>query len=139
LYFDSARKKDSVFAVLKKNEKHFTVLKKEDYPARWQYTHNRVGDMMIIADEGFYICEGTRERFLSSAKLGTKMGVHGYDPAVVHDMRGIFYAQGPNIKKGARVPAFQNIHVYPLIAKILNLPLPVIDGREEVLKGIYRK
>lgn len=139
LYFDSASKKDSVFAVLKKNEKHFTVLKKEDYPVRWQYTHNRVGDIMIIADGGFYIREGTRERFLSSAKLGTKMGVHGYDPVVVHDMYGIFYAQGPNIKKGAKVPAFQNTHVYPLIAKILSLPLPPIDGKEEVLKGIYKK
>ncbi|TXI70375.1 MAG: alkaline phosphatase family protein [Cyclobacteriaceae bacterium] len=139
LYFDSKHKKDSVFTLLKKQEKNFTVLKKEEYPASWQYTHERVGDIMIVAHEGFYIREGTRERFLSSAKLGTKMGVHGYDPAVVRDMYGIFYAQGPNIKKGAKVAAFQNIHVYPLIAKILGLPLPVIDGKEEVLGGIYRK
>lgn len=139
VYVDSKSKRDSLFTVLKKVEKNFTVLQKEDYPARWQYTHERVGDVMIIANEGYYIREGTRERFLSSAKLVTKMGVHGYDPATVHDMYGIFYAQGPNIKKGAKVPAFQNIHVYPLIAKILSLPLPAIDGKEEVLKGIYRK
>lgn len=138
LYFDSDNKKDSVYALLKKNEKNYTVLRKENYPARWQYVHERVGDMMIIANEGFYIREGTRERFLSSAKLGTKMGVHGYDPATVRDMYGIFYAQGPNIKKGATIPAFQNIHVYPLVAKILNLPLPAIDGKEEVLKRIYK-
>lgn len=139
LYVASKAKQDSLFAALKKGEKNFTVLKKEDYPTAWHYTHERVGDIMIIANEGYYIREGSRERFLSSAKLGSKMGVHGYDPAVVKDMRGIFYAQGPNIKKGAKVPAFQNIHVYPLIAKILGLPLPAIDGKEEVLKGVYRK
>lgn len=139
LYVDSKPRKDSLFALLKKGEKNFTVLKKEDYPAAWHYTHERVGDIMIIANEGYYIREGTRERFLSSARLGSKMGVHGYDPAVVKDMRGIFYAQGPNIKNGAKVPAFQNIHVYPLIAKILSLPLPAIDGKEEVLKGVYKK
>lgn len=139
LYVDSKSRKDSLFAVLKQLEKNFTVLKKEDYPAAWHYTHERVGDIMIIANEGYYIREGTRERFLSSVKLGTKMGVHGYDPAVVKDMHGIFYAQGPNIKNGAKVPAFQNIHVYPLIAKILSLPLPAIDGKEEVLKGVYKK
>lgn len=139
LYFDSEHKKDSVFALLKNQEKNFTVLKKEDYPAQWHYTHARVGDVMIVAQPGFYIREGTRARFLSQAKLGTKMGVHGYDPATERDMYGIFYAQGPNIKKGAEVAAFQNIHVYPLIAKILGLPLPVIDGKEEVLRGIYRK
>ncbi len=139
LYVDSKAKKDSLFAVLKRNEKNFTVLKKEDYPATWHYTHKRVGDVMIMAHEGYYIREGSRERFLSSAKVGTKMGVHGYDPATVRDMYGVFYAQGPNIKRGVTVAPFQNIHVYPLIAKILGLPLPAIDGKEEVLIGIYRK
>ncbi|MBN8578696.1 MAG: alkaline phosphatase family protein [Cytophagales bacterium] len=139
LYVDGQEKKDSLYAVLKRKEKNFIVLRKEDYPARWHYTHYHVGDIMIIADEGFYIREGTRERFLNSAKLGTKIGVHGYDPASVPDMYGIFYAQGPNIKKGAKVAAFQNIHVYPLIARILNLPLPAIDGSEEVLIGMYKK
>jgi predicted AlkP superfamily pyrophosphatase or phosphodiesterase len=139
LYFDSEHKKDSVFDLLKQQEKNFTVLKKEDYPAQWNYTHARVGDVMILAQPGFYIREGTRERFLSQAKLGTKMGVHGYDPATERDMYGIFYAQGPQIKRGSKVNAFQNIHVYPLIAKILGLPLPVIDGKEEVLMGVYRK
>lgn len=64
--------------------------------------------------------------------------MHGYDPATERDMYGIFYAQGPNIKKGAKIAAFQNIHVYPLVAKILGLPLPVIDGKEEVLGGFIR-
>lgn len=139
LYFENEDKRDSLYTLLKRKEKHFTVLKKEDYLPRWNYKHARAGDLMVIAEPGYYIREGTRERFLSQAKLGTKVGVHGYDPATERDMYGIFYAQGPNIKKGAKIAAFQNIHVYPLVAKILGLPLPVIDGKEEVLGGIYKK
>jgi hypothetical protein len=53
-------------------------------------------------------------------------------------MFGIFYAQGPDIKRGIRIPAFENIHIYPLIASILHLQIPKIDGRFEVLKPIRK-
>lgn len=139
LYISDKHKRDSVYAVLKKNEKNYTVLKKEDYPARWYYQNPRTGDLMILANAHHYIREGSRERFLKSAKIGSKEGGHGYDPATMMDIRGIFYAQGPNIKSGITLHPFQNIHVYPLVAKILGLPLPVIDGKEEVLGKIYKK
>jgi len=139
LYFSDPHKRDSVYAVLKKHEGKFTVLKKEEFPFRWHYQHERVGDLLVEAKPGYYIREGSRERFLKSAKIGSKTGVHGYDPEATTDVRGIFYASGPNIKSGIALAPFQNIHVYPLIAKILKLPLPEIDGREEVLKKLYKK
>jgi predicted AlkP superfamily pyrophosphatase or phosphodiesterase len=140
LYISDKHKRDSVYDVLKKNEKNYTVLKKEDYPARWYYNNSdRVGDLMVLAKPHHYIREGSRERFLKSPKIGSKEGAHGYDPAEVTDVRGIFYAQGPNIKSGITLEPFQNIHVYPLVAKILGLPLPVIDGKEEVLLKLYKK
>lgn len=139
LYIKDSNKRDSVYAVLKKQEGKFTVMKKEEFPSRWHYQHDRVGDLLVEAKPGYYIREGSRERFLKSAKLGTKTGVHGYDPETITDVRGIFYAQGPNIKAGITVKPFQNIHVYPLIAKILRLPLPQIDGKAEVLDKLYKK
>jgi len=139
LYFSDPQKKDSVYAILKTQDGKFRVLKNEEYPARWNYNHDRVGDLLVEAKPGYYIREGSKERFLKSAKIGTKFGVHGYDPEATNDVRGIFYAQGPNIKSGLTIAPFQNIHVYPLIAKILGLPLPTIDGKEEVLKKLYRK
>jgi predicted AlkP superfamily pyrophosphatase or phosphodiesterase len=140
LYISDKHKRDSVYDVLKKNEKNYTVLKKEDYPARWYYNNSdRVGDLMVLAKPHHYIREGSRERFLKSPKIGSKEGAHGYDPAEVTDVRGIFYAQGPNIKSGITLEPFQNIHVYPLVSKILGLPLPVIDGKEEVLLKLYKK
>lgn len=139
LYIPDKQKRDSVYAVLKKNERNYKVLKKEDYPARWYYQNERTGDLMVMANSHHYIREGSRERFLKLAKVGSKEGGHGYDPAKFIDVRGIFYAQGPNIKSGVTLPPFQNIHVYPLVAKILGLPLPAIDGKEEVLGKLYKK
>ncbi len=138
LYFSDLEKKDSVYRVLKSNEKNYKVLKKEDFPARWHYQKERAGDLMVLANPDHYIREGSRALFLKSAKTGGKFGVHGFDPVEVTDMQGVFYAQGPNIKSGSTIAPFQNIHVYPLIAKILGLPLPTIDGKEEVLNKIYK-
>jgi len=138
LYLPDLKKRDSVYHVLKKQEGKFIVLKKEEFPPRWNYKHERVGDLMMEAKPGYYIREGSRERFLKTAKIGSKTGVHGYDPEATTDVRGIFYALGPNIKSGVTVAPFQNTHVYPLVAKILGLPLPKIDGKEEVLKKIIR-
>jgi alkaline phosphatase D len=113
------------------------VYKKEEFPMGWNYNHDRVGDLMIAAVPGFYI---TTETSVSSTMVaGSKFGAHGYDPIVVNDMRGVFFAVGPNIKKGKTIAPFQNIHVYPFVAKILGLEIPPIDGRADVLEEIYRK
>ena len=139
LYISDKHIRDSVYAVLKKNENNYTVIKKEDFPARWHYQNSRAGDLLVMANPHHYIREGARERFLKSAKTDSKEGGHGYDPEMVKDVRGIFYAQGPNIKSGITLEPFQNIHVYPLVAKILGLKIPAIDGKEEVLLKLYKK
>jgi predicted AlkP superfamily pyrophosphatase or phosphodiesterase len=139
LYFSDLKKRDSVYAALKAKEKDVRVLKKEDFPERWHYQNDRAGDLLVLAMPGHYIRAGSRDSFLKSASIGSKVGEHGYDPELTTDVRGIFYAQGPNIKSGITLVPFQNIHVYPLIAKILGLPLPPIDGKEEVLDRLYRK
>ncbi len=139
LYVSDNNKIDSMFAILKKQEGSYTVIKKTEFPSRWHYQHDRVGDLIMQVRPGFYIREGSRERFLKSAKIGSKAGGHGYDPDATTDVNGIFYAQGPNIKSGIIIPPFQNIHIYPLIAKILGLPIPKIDGTPDVLDKIYRK
>jgi predicted AlkP superfamily pyrophosphatase or phosphodiesterase len=139
LYIENQSKRDSVYTVLKKKEANYTIYKKEEFPARWNYNHDRVGDLLMEAKPGYYIRDVAREQFLKSAPLGEKRGVHGYDPEATTDVRGIFYAQGPNIKSGKHLEPFQNIHVYPLVAKILGLPLPKIDGKPEVLDTLYKK
>ena len=65
--------------------------------------------------------------------------MHGYDVARMPEMRGIFYAAGPDLKAGLTIEEFQNIHIYPLIAHILNLTVPAgIDGQFSVLAPILK-
>jgi hypothetical protein len=54
-------------------------------------------------------------------------------------MRAIFYAVGPDIKPNTTVPAFENVNVYPLIAKILGLDTAPTDGSIKVLAPILRE
>ena len=54
-------------------------------------------------------------------------------------MGAIFYAKGPNIKANTKIPAFDNIHVYPFVAAILGITPPKVDGSIKVLEGILKK
>jgi predicted AlkP superfamily pyrophosphatase or phosphodiesterase len=129
-------KVDSLYSVLTRLQKNFTVYRKKDLKPSWHYDHDRVGDLLVVADPGHYIQDQPRSFGSWSYEA---FGVHGYDPAIVKDMQGIFYASGPNIKKGSHVAAFENVHVYPLIVEILGLKSPKIDGSLDVLKGILKK
>lgn len=139
IYVDDKSVTDSLHSEILKKSSHFRVLKQSQFPEDWHYKNTRSGDLMIIADEGYYIRDGKREQFLKTLEIGTTFGVHGYDPKTVKDMYGIFYAAGPNIRQGVTLKPFENIHVYPLIARILQLPIPDIDGKFQVLKPVYKK
>jgi alkaline phosphatase D len=65
-------------------------------------------------------------------------GEHGYDPYEMHSMRAIFFAEGPDIKRGIAVKPFENINVFPLVTKILDLQGPGIDGSLNVLSGVLK-
>jgi alkaline phosphatase D len=66
-------------------------------------------------------------------------GMHGYDVSLVPEMKAIFFAEGPDLKRGLRIDEFQNIHIYPLIAHILGLSTPAnLDGQLSVLAPILK-
>ena len=54
-------------------------------------------------------------------------GSHGYDPALP-SMRALFIARGPAFRAGARLPVFDNVDVYPLLAKLIAVPPLPNDG-----------
>ena len=66
------------------------------------------------------------------------VGQHGYDARAMPSMKAIFYAAGPDIRAGATIAPFENIDIYPLIAKILGLRTGKIDGKLGVLRGILK-
>jgi alkaline phosphatase D len=127
---------DSLYTVLKAQAKGFKVYKQSEFPDRWHYKNVRSGDVLIVAEPGTYFLTTTRD--LSKWEGTGNFGEHGYDPALTDQVNGIFYAMGPNVKK-SKVKAFENIHVYPFVAKILGLKIPEIDGDAKVLEEIYKK
>ena len=66
-------------------------------------------------------------------------GGHGYDPRQMPSMKAIFFAAGPDIRSGVTVASFENVDLYPLIAKVLGLKPGPIDGTVRTLQGIIKQ
>ena len=116
---------DTLYTVLK-SIPHIKAWKNNEVPERLHYgTHPRVMDFVVLADSSWSIrLEGQK------AKDG---GTHGYDNDNIN-MHAIFYAYGPDFKKGYIQNTFNNVDLYPLIANILNLEPAKIDGKFENVK-----
>jgi predicted AlkP superfamily pyrophosphatase or phosphodiesterase len=113
----------------------FQVYRRKDFPGRLRFDANpRSGDPIMLL-KGPYVVRA-RAPQSESVQSSPAVGQHGYDPEAVPAMKAIFYAAGPDIRAGAVLPPFENIHVYPLIAKILGLHVGQIDGELSVLQGI---
>lgn len=136
LYAKDSSKIESTYQALKQN-KNFKTFKLDETPAHWYYKksddwHNRLGDLILVPNSIHQVFN-----------LGTRKptpGKHGFDNKEV-DMRASFMAWGPAFKKGMLIEGFENVHVYPLITKILGLKIDEnkIDGQLKVLKPILKK
>ena len=109
---------------------HSRAYLREELPAHLHARANpRIGDVVVVADEGYDI--GVSRQASELLK-----GAHGWDPTVP-SMHGIFLATGPAIEAGQRRPAFDVVHVYPFLADLLELqPNPEIDGDISELAGL---
>ncbi|MCR9065562.1 MAG: ectonucleotide pyrophosphatase/phosphodiesterase [Cytophagales bacterium] len=123
---------ESTYQRIKALENNFRVFKKGELPKKWHYNENdRIGDLVLLANPGYaFRPEKVKEEIT---------GEHGYDPYTTTEMHGIFYANGPNIKKGKELKSIENVHVFPLVTKILGFENPPIDGKFSKVKKIYKK
>jgi hypothetical protein len=81
----------------------------------------REGDPVIIP-------KGPYPLYAHTPKRAPNVGSHGFDPHKMPEMKAIFFAEGPDIRAGVKLVSFDNIDVYPFIAKLLGLDAPPIDG-----------
>lgn len=123
------------YKALKNEAKDFDVYLSTEVPDRWHYgkkddKFDRIGDMILVPH--------LPKTFSLSGKPTTP-GKHGFDPEI-KDMHATFYSWGPAFKQNYTIGTFENIHVYPLIAKILGLSYDPasIDGKPEVLQEILK-
>lgn len=120
--------RDSLQAILPEAE----VWLRTDVPARFHYSADpRIGDIVALARPGTTI--------VSSDRIPRRDGyTHGWDN-LTPEMGAIFLAMGPGIVAGERIPPFEAVHVYPLLAHLLGLTPAPVDGRLDVLAPILRQ
>jgi predicted AlkP superfamily pyrophosphatase or phosphodiesterase len=143
LHLEDPKEKEKVIQVLRSRNPNLTI---DDLSSTQNYSDltafpQRKGDLLILPKEGYYLTDvkGKVRYQNNAARFGTQVfGEHGFTPRY-EDMQGIFYAKGPQIKEGLEIEPFQNIHIYPLLCRILNLPIPAnVDGKEAVLAPILK-
>ncbi len=116
---------------------HLKTYKKEAVPSYLNFnTSERIGDLVLITEPPYNIIYSEKE----VREMDNPGGTHGYDPFECKEMGAIFYIEGPNIKKNQVLSPIENIHIYPLVAHLLDLPLITpVDGRLEVLKSVLKE
>ena len=127
---------EKVYSVLKENERHYRVFKKESMPEYYEFSeHPFILPIILVADLGWTLTN----RELSSKERSTfGKGNHGYEKDCL-DMHGIFVAAGSDFKKDFRTGTLWNIDVYPLLCTILKItPAKNIDGNLERIGFILR-
>ena len=104
---------------------HYDCWRKDELPARWHYgTHPRIPPIVCQMHEGWDALPGEYEARRSG---GHPRGSHGYDPALA-SMRALFVARGPAFRRGVEIPAFDNVDIYPLLARLLHVAPAPNDG-----------
>ena len=134
IYAKDPRDIKPLYRKLKRNRKDYDVYLAAKMPKRWHFRTNdnqdgRIGDIVLISHF---------PKIFNLTGKSTTIGKHGFDNELP-DMQAVFYAWGPAFKPGTKIEAFENVHVYPLIAKILGLSYShKIDGNIRVLQNILK-
>lgn len=119
-------------AALKKTARNFRVHRRVKMRGMNFSDSPRGGDLVIDPDLPYSVG-------VKSSPPYTNGGNHGWNPTRYESMHGVFFALGPAFKKKAKIPSFENIHVYPLVINVLGLELKTqIDGRLSVSKAALR-
>ncbi len=107
---------DQAYRALAEADEPWSVYRKEDLPERFRIRrHHRVAPLIAVADEGWEIT--SRER---NGRARVKAGEHGFDSNLL-SMHGIFLGRGPAFQRGKKIPPFESVRVYDLMAHLLGL------------------
>lgn len=126
-----AGREKEVEAALLTPRLHMQCWRKGSLPARFLFgTHQRIPSFVCLPEIGWLI--------MTTEPRSGNGGAHGYDnldPA----MRAVFIASGPDFRSGLKLPIFDNVDVYPMLARILRVKPQPSDGRAETLGPALRQ
>jgi predicted AlkP superfamily pyrophosphatase or phosphodiesterase len=104
---------------------HAHCWEKAHVPPELHYGSNpRIPPIVCLADVGWML---TTHELVAQGRGVRENGAHGYSPAAP-EMAAIFIAHGPAFRAGIALPAFDNVDVQPLMAKLLGLTVAKGDG-----------
>lgn len=114
---------------LASSDGRYQVLNEQELLSRDYVRPSRVGDILLETKAPF--------RFVGKPGQTPSPGGHGFDPSHP-DMGGIFLATGPAFKQDVTLSPASSLEVYPLLAKIMDLPLisPVDATPEHLQEGL---
>jgi predicted AlkP superfamily pyrophosphatase or phosphodiesterase len=111
---------EAVAAALLRPRDHVQCWRRGAIPERLHYGSNpRVAAFICVAEPGWLLTRPDREPMFG--------GAHGYDPAS-DEMLALFVAAGPAFRPGTRLATFDNVHVYPLLARLIGIAPRPSDG-----------
>jgi len=139
LYLRDTSTTEAVYQNLKAAEKHYKIYRTAETPYfETPPTNARWGNFIVVPDSGYYLVNARTMGFRQRSG-DVVVGEHGFDPER-REMHGIFFARGPVFRQAWVAPSFKNIHVYPLMCRILGIEAPAdIDGKAEVLAPVLRR
>jgi predicted AlkP superfamily pyrophosphatase or phosphodiesterase len=103
---------------------HMTCRRKQDMPERFHYgTNPRVPSILCLAEGGWLITTHAE----AAKPRDPYRGTHGFDNQLP-DMAALFIAHGPDFRQGLLHAPFDNVDLYPLMAKLLGVTPEANDG-----------
>lgn len=132
----SEKDSDKLLSLLKKNENHYKLYRKNEIPDYLHYKNNPfIYPILLIADLGWSFVD---DKTLNKWDENYSKANHGYDNNHL-DMHGIFLAKGPDFKNNYLTGTLWNVDIYPLLCKIFNIsPRSNIDGKLERIEFILK-
>ena len=137
LYGKAEEDRARVYNQLKKASPQFVVYRRKDVPASLNFNQNpREGDPVVVATGPYAI--RAHAPLAGQAVLPPSIGMHGFDPHLLPEMKASFFAAGPDLVAGKTVAPFDNVNLYPWMAHLLGLRAPKSDGNLNILSATLR-
>jgi predicted AlkP superfamily pyrophosphatase or phosphodiesterase len=142
MYAKSEADAQRAYEALHGKSDKFEVYRRAQMPANLHDDGNpRSGDPIVVTNGPYLVRFSAPKSSGSVTAEHQQVGAHGFDPAKVPEMKASFFAAGPDIRVGVAVKPFENVDVYPLLAKLLGLDIShlatgPIDGELQPLREV---
>lgn len=115
------------------------VVMKENMKERYHYKdHRLIHEIIVLPKPGFYI-KSPETNYSLPEREGTSVGQHGFDHTLdqTPDMRGILFAWGPSFVSGHKSGVVEQVDVYGLLCRALQLSCHAYNGTMEHVEDFF--